>query len=94
MGSINVTSNFNALKRKNPGMTDSEAMQKAMQLTAESRTKVRKADTAARKAKAKQKPGWIEKLKMGATGYIKEKYHSKAGRAHLKKEKTGEGRGY
>ena len=94
MANINVTSNFNALKRKNPGMTDSEAMKKAMQLTAESRTKVRKADATARKTKAKEKPGWIEKLKMGATGYIKEKYHSPAGRAHLKKKKTGGGRGY
>lgn len=89
-----LTNNFNNLKNKNPGMSDEVAMKKAMQLTAESRTKIRKADTAARKAKAKQKPGWIEKLKMGATGYIKEKYHSKAGRAHLKKKKTGMGRGY
>lgn len=89
-----VTNNFNALKRKNPGMTDSEAMQKAMQLTADSRARVRKSDAAARKAKAKEKPGWIEKLKMGATQHIKEKYHSPAGREHLKKKKTGKGRGY
>jgi hypothetical protein len=75
-------------------MTDSEAMKKAMQQAVESRTKVREADAVARKAKAKQKPGWIEKLKMGATGYIKEKYHSPAGREHLKKKKTGKGRGY
>ena len=82
-----VINNFNALKRKNPGMTDSEAMQKAMQLTVESRARVRKADAAARKAKAKEKPSWIEKLKMGATGYIKEKYHSPAGRKYLRKGK-------
>ena len=31
----------------------------------------------------KQKPSWIEKLKMGATGYLKEKYHSPAGRKHI-----------
>ncbi len=73
------TQNFLELKRKNPGMTDSEAMEKAMQLTAESRTKQRQADAAARK-----KPGWLEKLTMGATKAIKEKYHSKAGREHLK----------
>jgi len=83
-----VINNFNALKRKNPGMTDDKAMKKAMQLTVESRARVRKADAAARKAKAKQKPGWIEKLKMGATGYIAKKYHSPAGREHLKKEET------
>ncbi len=34
-------------------------------------------------AKKQKGPGWIEKLKMGATGYIKEKYHSKAGREHI-----------
>ena len=33
------------------------------------------------------KPNWIEKLKMGATKVIKEKYHSPAGREHLKTEK-------
>lgn len=32
----------------------------------------------------KQKPGWIETLKMGATGYLKEKYHSSpAGKKHI-----------
>lgn len=38
-------------------------------------------------AKKKQKLSWIEKLKMGATGYIKEKYHSPAGRKHVAKQK-------
>ena len=84
-----ITNNFNALKNKNPGMSDSEAMKQAMQLTAESRTKIRKADETARKAKAKEKPGWIEKLKMGATKHIKEKYHSKVGKEHLLKKKAG-----
>ena len=82
-----LMNNFNALKDK--GMSDSEAMKKAMQLTAESRAKVRKADEATRKAKAKQKPGWIDKLKMGATKHLKEKYHSKAGREHLRRKKAG-----
>ncbi len=35
----------------------------------------------------KQKLSWIEKLKMGATGYIKEKYHSPAGRKYAAKQK-------
>ena len=39
-------------------------------------------------AKKIKGPGWIEKLKMGATGYIKEKYHSKAGREHIKSMKA------
>lgn len=89
MGSINVINNFNTIKRKNPGMTDEVAMKKAMQLTVESRIEIRKADAAARKIKAKQKPGWVEKLKMSATGYIKEKYHSKAGREHLLRKRAG-----
>lgn len=85
------TQNFLALKRKNPGMTDSDAMKEAMRLTAESRAKQRQADAAAKKAK---KPSWIEKLTMGATKVIKEKYHSKAGKAYIEKSKTGKGRGY
>lgn len=42
-----------------------------------------------------QKPDWIEKLKMGATGYIKEKYHSPAGKKYLveKKKKKAKLRG-
>ena len=84
-----ITNNFNALKNKNPKMTDSDAMKEAMRLTADTRTKIRKADEVARKAKAKEKPGWIEKLKMGATKHIKEKYHSKAGKEHLLKKKAG-----
>lgn len=87
-----IMSKFNEYKRQ--GLTDSAAMERALKTQVTDIAKIRKADTAARKAKAKQKPGWIEKLKMGATGYIKEKYHSKAGRAHLKKKKTGMGRGY
>lgn len=74
--------NFNALKNK--GMSDSDAMAEAQRLTAKSRTKQRKADVTTRK-----KPGWIEKLTMGATKHIKEKYHSKAGREHLLKKKVG-----
>ena len=50
-----LTNNFNNLKNKNPGMSDEEAMKKAMQLTADTRTKIRKADAAAREAKAKEK---------------------------------------
>ena len=31
---------------------------------------------------------WIQKLKMAATKHIAEKYHSPAGRKHLKQKKT------
>ena len=72
-----VTQNFNALKRKNPGMTDSDAMKKAMNLTAESRKRIRKAD-----AKVAKKVGWVEKLKMGVTKQLAKKRHSPAGRKH------------
>lgn len=89
---MGITSRFNAYKKQ--GLTDSAAMERAYKDQAAGIVKLRKADATVRKAKAKEKPGWIEKLKMGATGYIKEKYHSPAGRAHLKEKKTGEGRGY
>lgn len=82
-----LMNNFNALKGK--GMTDSAAMAEAQRLTAESQAKQKAADAAKRK-----KPGRLEKLVMGATKHIKEKYHSPAGKAHIKKEKTGGGRGY
>ena len=39
-------------------------------------------------AKKIKGPSWIEKLKMDATGYLKEKYHSPAGRAHIKSMKA------
>ena len=84
-----ITNNFNALTKKHPDWTDNKAMEEAMRLTAESQAKQRGADETARKAKAKEKPGWIEKLKMGATKHIKEKYHSKVGKEHLLKKKAG-----
>ena len=70
-----VVNNFNALKKKHPGMTDSDAMKKAMDLTAKSRTRVRKADKVSNK-----KVGWVEKLKMGVTKQLASKRHSPAGR--------------
>ncbi len=89
---IGIKSSFNKYKKQ--GLTDSVAMERALADQVTGIAKIRKADATARKTKAKQKPGWIEKLKMGATGYIKEKYHSPAGREYLKKKKTGKGRGY
>lgn len=74
--------NYNALKRKYPKMADSEVMKKAMALTAESRTKMRKADK-----KASKKLNWVEKLKMGVTKRLASKRHSPAGRKHLKNKK-------
>ena len=82
-----IKSKFNEYKRQ--GLTDSAAMERALKTQVTDIAKLRKADAAARKAKAKQKPGWIEKLKMGATGYIKEKYHSPAGRKYLLKKRAG-----
>jgi len=76
-----VTQNFNALKNKHPGMTDSEAMKKAMALTAKSRKKVRKADV-----KAAKKTTWVQKLKMGVTKQLASKAHSPAGRKYRVKK--------
>lgn len=75
------TQNFLALKRKYPKMTDTDAMKKAMALTAESRKKVRKADV-----KASKKLSWAEKLKMGVTKQLAKKRHSPAGRKHNPKK--------
>ena len=72
-----VIKNFDAIKRKNPGMTDSDAMKKAMKLTAESRIRIRKTDKEALK-----KPNWAEKLKMAVTKKTAKRYHSPAGRKH------------
>jgi hypothetical protein len=72
-----VIKNFDELKRNNPGMTDSVAMKKAMDLTAKSRAKVRKADVAVSK-----KLSWAEKLKMAVTKKMAKKYYSPAGRKH------------
>lgn len=76
-----VTQNFNALKRKNPKMTDSDAMEKAMALTAESRKRIRKADV-----KTAKKLNWAQKLKMGVTKQMSSKAHSPAGRKHRSKK--------
>ncbi len=84
------TQNFNALKKKYPKMTDSEAMTKAMALTAESRIRLRKAD----KAKAaSKKPNWATRLKGKVKKTLKSR-HSPAGKAYKEKMKSGKGRGY
>ena len=88
------TKNFLALKNKYPGMTDDEAMKKAMKLTKESRAKFHKAKAAKTKAAAKAGPNWAEKLKMGVTKQLAKKRHSKAGKAYKEKMKSGKGRGY
>ncbi len=78
----NITNNFNALKKKYPKMSDSEAMKKAYDLAAKTVTRIRKAD----KKKAGKKPNWAEKLKMGVTKQLSKKYHSPAGRKHNSKK--------
>jgi hypothetical protein len=80
---------FNDIKEKNPGMSDSDAMEQAMKNQEKFIKKVRESDK-----KKREKIGWIEKLKMGATKEIAKRHLSKAGKAYRKKEKTGEGRGY
>lgn len=86
MAKIGIMSKFNEYKRQ--GLTDSAAMERALKTQAADISKLRKTDAAVRKAKAKQKPGWIEKLKMGATKHIAEKYHSPAGRKYLLKKRA------
>lgn len=70
-----VSKIFDDIKKKNPGMSDSAAMQKAIE---ESSRKVLQS----RKPKRK-KLGPLEKLMMGVKKELKSKYHSPAGRKFL-----------
>lgn len=85
------TTRFRQLVNKytNQGMSDNEAVAKAMEEANKETVEANK-----REKERTKKPGWIENLKMGATKHIKEKYHSPSGRKYLQKQKTGKGRGY
>ena len=82
--------NIRALQKKHPGMSYSDAMEKAMALTAKSRTRLRKAD---KEKAASKKPNWATRLKGKVKKTLKSR-HSKAGKAYKEKMKSGKGRGY
>ena len=77
-----IVTRFNNIKKKNPGMSDSDAMEQAMKGQEEFIKKVRESD----KEKWK-KPGLLERLKMGITGKTSEKNLSPAGREYRRSKK-------
>lgn len=76
---IGIKNSFNKYKKQ--GLTDTQAMKRAMDDQVKAIAKIRKADAAKRKA---EKIGWVEKLKMGVTKQLAKKRHSKAGRKYLR----------
>jgi len=76
-----LMNNFNALKAK--GMTDSDAMKKAQELTVAGRAKMRSGSTKLKRKRSSSK------IKMAITGKASMKSHSPAGRAHLRRKKAG-----
>ena len=77
----NISKNFEAIKRQNPGISDSAAMQRAIKLGSASTAKE---VAATAKLRRKRKPS---KIKMIVTGKLSKKFHSPAGRKHLKRKK-------
>jgi hypothetical protein len=75
---------FNDVKKKNPGMSDSDAMEQAMKNQEKYIKEIRKSDK-----KKRNKIGWIEKLKMGATKEIAERHLSPAGKKYRQMKKAG-----
>lgn len=78
-----IVTRFNNIKRANPGMSDSDAMKKAMDDQAGHIGNIRKSD-----AEKRKKPGLLERLKMGITGKTKEKNLSPAGREYKRGEQS------
>lgn len=76
-----ISQRFNAIKKKNPGMTDTAAMQRAIKGESGAVAREVKAHKAAGK-----KVTWVEKLKMGVSKQLKSKRHSPAGRKHRAKK--------
>ena len=76
---LGITSRFNKYKKQ--GLTDSEAMKRAMSDQAANITKIRKADVAAAK---KRKGSRISRLKKGIKSILSGSGHSPAGKRYLR----------
>lgn len=79
-----IIARFNDIKKKNPKMSDSDAMEQAMKKQTEHIKKIRKTGKAKR-----EKPSWTEKLKMAATKEVAERHLSPAGRKYRRMKKAG-----
>lgn len=73
----NISRNFDALKKR--GMSDSEAMEKAIGLSSASTMRERKSHSKKLKRKS------TSKLRMAVTGKLKRGSHSPAGRKNMGK---------
>lgn len=78
-----IVTRFDKIKKKNPGISDSDAMEQAMKGQEEFIKKIRKSDKEERK-----KPGLFERLKMGITGKTSEKNLSPAGRKYRRSKQN------
>lgn len=79
-----IISRFDNIKKKNPKMSDSDAMEQALKDQGEYVKKVRKSYKNKR-----SEHGWTEKLKMAATKEIAERHLSPAGRKYRRMKKAG-----
>lgn len=76
---IGIRSSFDKYKKQ--GLTDTQAMEKAMDDQAKGIAKIRKADAAARK---KKKGSWVSRLKKGVKTVLTGPGHSPAGKKYLR----------
>ncbi|MCK5614403.1 hypothetical protein KAR91_71715 [Candidatus Pacearchaeota archaeon] len=79
---VGIKSSFNKYKKQ--GLTDTQAMKRAMSDQAKAITKIRKADVAV----AKKKRGtWVSRLKKGVKTALTGPGHSPAGKKYLGRRK-------
>ncbi|KKN27407.1 hypothetical protein LCGC14_0864890 [marine sediment metagenome] len=78
---VGIRSNFDKYKKQ--GLTDTKAMQRAMNDQVAGIAKIRKADAAARK---KKKGSWVSRLKKNVQSALKSR-HSPAGKKYLARKK-------
>lgn len=79
---VGIKTSFNKYKKQ--GLTDTQAMERAMSDQAKGIAKIRKADAAARK---KKRGTWVSRLKKSVQSVVKGPGHSPAGKKYLAKKK-------
>ena len=80
---VGIKSSFNKYKKQ--GLTDTQAMERAMSDQRKAITKIRKADVAARK---KKKGTWVSRLKKGVKTALVGPGHSPAGKKYIAKRRS------
>lgn len=78
-----ISKRFDAIKKANPGMSDSAAMQKAISESSKAVAKERRSSDFKKTMKKKRKRlSPLEKLRMGVTKELSLKHHSPKGQLH------------